>query len=58
MKKKNIDAVKKSLSEIEEAHPELYSVIAALAEALSFADIDPESGLAEPAADLVAAFEA
>lgn len=58
MKKETIDSVKKSLSEIEESHPELYAVIATLAEALSFADIDPESGLAEPAADLVSALEA
>lgn len=58
MKKETIDAVKKSIAEIEEAHPELYAVIASLAEALSCAVIDPESGLAKPAADLVAAFEA
>lgn len=58
MNKDDIAKVAASLAEIEETHPELHGLLARLAEELGASEIDPESGLAESAKDLVAAFEA
>lgn len=56
MNEATIAAIAGSIHAIEEEHPELYSLIAKLAEEFSVTEIDPESGLAEPASELVAAF--
>ena len=47
-----------AVSEVERNHPELYTVLSSIAAEFSVAEIDPESGLAEPAAALVGAIDA
>ena len=58
MKEDTIAAIAASIRAIEVEHPALHELLARLAEEFSVAEIDPESGLAEPASELVAAFEA
>ena len=47
-----------SLAEIEDTHPELHALLARLADELEASEIDPDSTLAGPAEELIAAFQA
>lgn len=46
-----------SLAEIEDTHPELHALLLRLADELGDSEIDPDSTLAGPAEELIAAFE-